>query len=454
MISPPMDTLRSSFDSGATLAIEWRMQQLSQLAALLGDNAERFAAALRRDLGKSDFETRTTEIGVVLAEIRFARRHLQRWARAKPVATPLITQLARSRIVPEPKGMVLIIGAWNYPVQLLGAPLVAAIAAGNVAVLKPSELAPETARLWAELLPRYLHPGCYAIVEGGAEVAGELLRHRFDHVFFTGGGRVAKIIMHAAAEQLAPVTLELGGKSPCIVAADADITSAARRIAWGKFLNAGQSCVAPDYVLVERKIAAELLAALKRQLQEFYGHDAAASPDYARIVNDAHFDRLCALIDEQPVAYGGGRERSTRYIEPTLVANPELASGLMQEEIFGPVLPVLAVDSIDAAISMVRERSKPLALYIFTANRRLQSVITNSVSAGNICINDTMMFMGAPTLPFGGVGASGMGRYHGHFGFETFSHMKTVMRRSLWPDPDWRYPPYSARKLQWLRKLL
>lgn len=453
MISPSLDKLRRSFDSGTTLPLPWRMQQLARLAELLTDESERFVAALRADLGKSAFETQTTEIGLVLAEIRFARRHLHRWVRPKRVRTPLITQLSRSCIVPEPKGVVLIIGAWNYPVQLLGVPLVAAIAAGNAAVLKPSELALATSRLWTELLPQYLDPACYSVVEGAAEVTGELLRGRFDHIFFTGGGRVARIVMTAAAEQLVPVTLELGGKSPCMVAADADIENAARRIAWGKFLNAGQSCVAPDYVLVERKVAAELMTAFKRQLDEFFGGDAAASPDYARIVNDAHFERLSALLDEQPSVYGGQRDRGSRYIAPTLVAEPQPAGGVMQEEIFGPILPVLAVDSMAAAIHYLRERPKPLALYVFTADRRLQNLVVKTLSAGNICINDTMMFMGAPTLPFGGIGASGMGRYHGRYGFETFSHMKSVMRRSLWPDPDWRYPPYSARKLRWLRKL-
>lgn len=453
MIDAMLDNLRASFDSGRTRLLEWRDRQLSQLHKLLHENQQQLLAAVHEDLGKCAFEAATTELQLVATEIAYARRHLRRWLRRQRAATPLIAQFARSWTVAEPKGVVLIMGAWNYPLQLLGAPLVGAIAAGNAVLLKPSELAPHTATAWAELVPRYLDSGCFAVMQGGIAETTELLKRRFDHIFYTGGGRVARIVMTAAAQHLTPVTLELGGKSPCIVAADADIDVTAKRIAWGKFLNAGQTCIAPDYVLVERSVAPQLVAALKCWLTTFYGADPTISPDYARIVNEAHFDRLIALLADQRIVHGGRNDRQGRYIEPTLVSDPPPGSALMQEEIFGPILPVIAVDSIDVAIDFAHQRPKPLALYVFSTTRSVQDRIIAKLSAGNVCVNDTLMFMAASTLPFGGVGASGMGRYHGWYGFDTFSHTKSVMRRSWWPDPSWRYPPFTARKLSILKRL-
>ncbi len=453
MIDAMLDNLRAGFDSGRTRDISWRDEQLLQLQQLLRENQQQLLAAVQEDLGKCAFEAATTELQLVATEIAYARRHLRRWVRPQRVATPLIAQPARSWTIAEPKGVVLIMGAWNYPLQLVGAPLVGAIAAGNAVLLKPSELAPRTAGAWAELVPKYLDTACFAVMQGGVAETTEVLIRRFDHIFYTGGSRVARIVMTAAAQHLTPVTLELGGKSPCIVAADADIEVTAKRVSWGKFLNAGQTCIAPDYVLVERGVAPQLLAALKHWLTEFYGHDPALSPDYARIVNEAHFDRLIALLAGQSVVHGGRHERTTRYLEPTLVSDSSAGSALMQEEIFGPILPVIAVDNIDAAIHFVRERHKPLALYVFSNTRSVQDRIIAQLSAGNVCINDTLMFMAAPELPFGGIGASGMGRYHGWYGFDTFSHTKSVMRRWWWPDPSWRYPPFSARKLRILRRL-
>jgi aldehyde dehydrogenase (NAD+) len=453
MIAATLDRLRMGFDSHRTRTRVWRLQQFAQLRALLTDNRDTFINALQQDLGKPAFETETTELQLVISEIDHASRHLRRWMKPQRAATPLIAQLARSYTLAEPKGVALIIGAWNYPIQLLGAPLVGAIAAGNAVVLKPSELAPNIAKVWAELIPTYLDIDCFAVIEGGVAETSELLRHRFDHILYTGGSRVAHIVMTAAAQHLTPVTLELGGKSPCLVAADADIELTAKRLVWGKFLNAGQTCIAPDYALVERRVMPDLIDAVKHWLVQFYGEDPAASPDYARIVNAAHFDRLSGLLTGQSVVHGGRRDRDSRYFETTLVSEAEPDSALMQEEIFGPILPILSVDHIEAAIQFVRERPAPLALYLFTSSRSTQQSVIDSVSAGSICINDTLMFMAATSLPFGGVGASGMGRYHGWYGFETFSHMKAVMRRSLWPDPSWRYPPFTSRKLDILRRL-
>ncbi|HVY23138.1 MAG TPA: aldehyde dehydrogenase family protein [Steroidobacteraceae bacterium] len=453
MIEDKLNALRAGFASGITLNIEWRLFQLSQLQRLLFDNQQRFVAALQDDLGKCAFETATTEIQVVISEISYALRHVKKWAMPQPVSSPLITQFARSWTIAEPKGVVLIMGAWNYPVQLLGSPLVGAIAAGNAVVLKPSELASHTAQLWAELIPRYLDINCYAVVPGGVNETTELLKQKFDHILYTGGGRVARIVMTAAAQHLTPVTLELGGKSPCIVAADADIDITARRIAWGKFLNAGQTCIAPDYVLVEQQVAAPLQEAIKRWLLKFYGDNPVNSPDYARIVNTAHMDRLISLLDNQAVVHGGQFDREKRYVEPTLISDPSPLSTLMQEEIFGPILPLLSVTTIDTAIEFVRERPKPLALYVFSSSQTTQQHIVARLSAGNVCINDTLMFMAAPRLPFGGIGDSGMGCYHGKHGFDTFSHAKSIMRRSWWPDPSWRYPPFSESKLRILQRL-
>jgi aldehyde dehydrogenase (NAD+) len=447
-----IDNLIAGFCSGRTHDMAWRDRQLSQLQRMLEENQSQLLTAMHDDLGKCAFEATITELQVVAAEIAYARHHLRRWMKPRRVATPLIAQRARSWIIAEPKGVVLIMGAWNYPVQLLGAPLVGAIAAGNAVVLKPSELAPCTAKAWAELLPRYLDADCFAVMQGGVAETTELLKQHFDHIFFTGGSSVARIVMTAAAQHLTPVTLELGGKSPCIVAADADMELTAKRIAWGKFVNAGQTCIAPDYVLVERTVAPQLLAALKRWLTQFYGVDAATSPDYARIVNDGHFSRLIALLDGQIVVHGGRHDRNSRYLEPTLVDDPSPGSRLMQEEIFGPILPVIPADNVDAAIYFVRERPKPLALYVFSSEREVQGHILTGLSAGNVCINDTLMFMAAPALPFGGVGASGMGRYHGWYGFDTFSHSKSVMRRGKWPEPNWRYPPFSLHKLRMLKR--
>jgi aldehyde dehydrogenase (NAD+) len=443
--------LRASFEAGRTRPLEWRRAQLAAIERMLEDREADFAEALRLDLNKSRYESFLSETSFVIEEAKFAHRHLARWMRGSRVRTPMMAQPGRSRIVPEPKGVVLIIAPWNYPLSMVLAPLVGALAAGNAAIVKPSEISRHTSAALARILPQYIDPEAVAVIEGGVAETTELLEQRFDHILYTGNERVARIVMAAAARHLTPVTLELGGKSPCLVAGDANLDVAAARIVWGKFLNAGQTCVAPDHVLVERRAAAPLLAALVRRIREFYGEDAAASPDYGRIATERHAARFERLLAGQRIHYGGRVDVAQRYVEPTIVLDPSPDSALMQEEIFGPVLPVIAVDDMDAAMRLVAARPKPLALYVFTHDEVLAEAVRDSLSAGTVCINDAVIFMVSPELPFGGVGASGMGRYSGWYGFETFSHMKPVMTRSLRFDPPIRYPPYNDTKARLLK---
>lgn len=443
--------LRASFEAGRTRPLEWRRAQLAAIERMLEEREADFAEALRLDLNKSRYESFLSETSFVIEEAKFAHRHLARWMRGSRVRTPMMAQPGRSRIVPEPKGVVLIIAPWNYPLSMVLAPLVGALAAGNAAIVKPSEISRHTSAALARILPQYIDPEAVAVIEGGVAETTELLEQRFDHILYTGNERVARIVMAAAARHLTPVTLELGGKSPCLVAGDANLDVAAARIVWGKFLNAGQTCVAPDHVLVERRAAAPLLAALVRRIREFYGEDAAASPDYGRIATERHAARFERLLAGQRIHYGGRVDVAQRYVEPTIVLDPPPESALMQEEIFGPVLPVIAVDDMDAAMRLVAARPKPLALYVFTRDEALAEAVRDSLSAGTVCINDAVIFMVSPELPFGGVGASGMGRYSGWYGFETFSHMKPVMTRSLRFDPPIRYPPYNDTKARLLK---
>ena len=446
-----MKRLRATYDSGLTRPLNWRLQQLRQLQQLLTDHEDSFLQALKSDLGKSNAEGWLTELGYLHSDIKHTMKHLGQWMKPKSVSQPLLAWPGRSQLYPEPLGVVLIIGAWNYPLQLLLSPLVAALAAGNCALVKPSELAPKTAELLERLLPDYLAAEAIQVMNGGADVAQELLSLRFDHIMYTGGGRVGRIVMKAAAEHLTPVTLELGGKSPAVVLADADIDVTARRIAWGKWLNAGQTCIAPDYVLVDESVHDELLNALKKAIQQFFGADPQLAEDYGRIVNQGHFERLVNYLKDGKIAFGGEYEPQERYIEPTVLTQVNSDSPLMQEEIFGPLLPLIKIKNLSEAVSFIRAREKPLALYGFSKSQRQLQQLTQQTHAGNQCNNDTLMFMLNPKLPFGGVGPSGMGRYHGKFGFDTFSHLKSVMSRPFKLDPDFRYPPYTSFKQKLLR---
>jgi aldehyde dehydrogenase (NAD+) len=446
--------LRKAFRTGRTRKKAWRLAQLDRLLALLSERKTELLAALEADLGKSSFEGWLAEVALMEKEIEHTKKHLAGWMRPQKVRTPLALQPGRCRIESEPLGVVLIIAPWNYPLQLAILPLVGAIAAGNCAIVKPSEVAAHTSRVIAELLPRYLDRECFAVVEGGVPETTALLEEQFDHIFYTGNGAIGRVVMTAAAKHLTPVTLELGGKSPVIVDAAADLDATARRIVWGKFFNAGQTCVAPDYVLVHRSVEERLIDKLKRCVRDFFGEDPRQSKDYGRIINERHHRRLTALLDDGEAACGGQGDVATRYLAPTILRKVSPSSRLMAEEIFGPLLPVLPVDSIDQAIEFVNDRPKPLALYVFTENGDTAEKVLHSTSSGGACVNDTMMHLSVPDLPFGGVGESGMGAYHGKTSFDTFSHKKSVLAKSVRLDLPLRYPPYDDKKAEWLKRLM
>jgi aldehyde dehydrogenase (NAD+) len=458
MISPEqypqmMAELRSAFAEGLTRPLAWRRSQLDAIERLLNDNEAAIADALARDLDKPAQEVLLGELSLLFSEIRHARRRLRRWSRPRRVRTPMVGQPGRSWVQPEPLGVVLIMGAWNYPVQLLLSPLIPALAAGNCVVLKPSEVAAHTAELMADLIPRYLDRRAVRVVEGAVEETTALLKQRFDHILYTGGAAVGRIVMRAAAEFLTPVTLELGGKSPCVIDQNADLTSAAKRLVWGKCLNAGQTCIAPDYVLVTPEQREPLISAIQGELDAMYGEDRLASTDYASIINRRHFDRLRQYLDAGKVVIGGGVDEKRERIEPTVLIDVSPDDAIMKEEIFGPILPLVTVENLEEAIGFIVERDKPLAAYLFTRSKASEKRFVEAVSTGNLCINDVLMFMSVPELPFGGVGMSGMGQYHGKAGFDRFSHLKAVMKRARFPELPVRFAPYTDFKMKLLKWL-
>jgi aldehyde dehydrogenase (NAD+) len=453
-IPPLVEALRASFEAGTTRPVLWRKGQLDQIARLMNDHADDFLGALKADLGKPALEAQLTDISIVKNEAMLAKKHLARWMRPQKIRTPLEQHPASARILREPLGVVLIIAPWNYPIQLLLSPLVGAIAAGNCVVLKPSEVTPHVSELLGRLVPRYLDTSCVALVQGGVDETSVLLKQRFDHILYTGNGGVGRVVMEAAAHHLTPVTLELGGKSPCIVDREVDIEVSARRIAWGKFLNAGQTCIAPDYVLVHESREAELLDALKRALREFYGEDPKRSKDFGRIVNERHHRRLAVLLKDGEIVVGGEVDEAERYIAPTILRNVSSQAPVMNDEIFGPILPVLTIRDIDEAIRFVNARPKPLALYVFTRDPKVEDAVLSHTSSGGACVNATLWHLANSNLPFGGVGPSGMGAYHGRDSFETFSHRKSVVTKSTRLDPKIAYPPYTRLKTQILKRLL
>lgn len=442
-----VDTLRSSFESGHTRSLEWRRDQLKRLRQMVKDHGDAFVEALAADFGKPEVEARMMDVGQVPIEVGLALRNLKRWTRPERVSG--LPFMGRSKIVREPLGVVLIVAPWNYPVGLLLSPLVGAIAAGNCAVLKPSEVTVHTSALLAKLVRDYLDPAAIALVEGGVDETTALLEQRWDHIFYTGGGRVGRLVMKAAAENLTPVTLELGGKSPCIVDAEVDVRVTARRIAWGKFINAGQTCVAPDYLLVHESREEELIHELAVAIREFYGDDPLASGDFARLVDTRHLERVAKLMIGEQVAIGGRVDRDRGSIEPTVLRGVSPDAPIMQEEIFGPVLPVLTVKGVPEAIDFVNEREKPLALYVFSKDDEAAQEVVERTSSGGVCVNGTVLQLSNPKLPFGGVGESGTGAYHGRHSFETFSHRKSVLTRGFGFDPSLMYPPYK----DWKKKL-
>ncbi len=451
-IAPIVAKLRATFDSGRTRPLAWRRQQLEGLLAFVNEQGDALVSALQADFGKPELEARAADVGQVSSEAKLALKKLKKWTR--PESAGFVPIMGRSFIQRDPLGVVLIIAPWNYPVGLLLSPLVGAIAAGNAAVLKPSEVTPHTSAAIAELLPRYIDTEAIAIVEGGVGETSALLEERFDHVFYTGNGAVGRIVMEAASKHLTPVTLELGGKSPCIVDRTADLEITGRRIAWGKFINAGQTCIAPDYVLVESQVEDALIESIRAAVESFYGSDTAASTDYTRIVNRRHTERISGLMAGHEVAFGGGSDPERCYVEPTVLRDVSPDAPIMQEEIFGPVLPVLPVSSVDEAIGFVNGREKPLALYLFSRDAAAEKRVLEETSSGGACINGTIMHIGNPAMPFGGVGPSGMGAYHGRFTFETFSHRKAVLRRGFRFDPKLMYPPYTRRKTDMAKRML
>jgi len=443
-IPPTVARLRASFEAGRTRPLSWRAEQLKALETLCSERGDELVEAMRADFGKPVFEAFTMDVAATKMEAAGARKKLKKWT--KPEGKGLLPIPGRMRVVREPLGVVLIISPWNYPVQLLLSPLVGAIAAGNCAVLKPSEVTPHTSAALARLVPRYLDPEAIALFEGGVEETTALLAQRWDHIFYTGNGNVGRVVMEAAAKHLTPVTLELGGKSPCIVDDDVDMDVTARRIAWGKWVNAGQTCVAPDYVLVKREREQELVQALEKSAKAFYGEDPKQSENYARIVNSRHAGRVAKLIEDGTPAFGGQSDTDECYVAPTVLRNVSPDSDTMQNEIFGPVLPIIPVDSIDQAVDFVNGREKPLALYVFTRRQEVEDDVVNRTSSGGVCVNGTIMHIGTPVMPFGGVGPSGMGAYHGRFSFETFSHRKSVMTMRFRFDLKFLYPPYTKRR--------
>jgi aldehyde dehydrogenase (NAD+) len=443
-----VEAQRRFFSSGATIDISFRREQLKALSGMVMRNKPAILKALKDDLGKPPYEAYLAEIAQVTSGVDHAVRRLDRWARPARVHTPLYLFPASSHIRPQPYGVSLIIAPWNYPMALVLEPLIGAVAAGNCAVLKPSEITPATADLVASMIAETYDPAFITTVTGGAPETEALLDEEFDYIFYTGGTAVGKIIMRRASEHLTPLTLELGGKSPCIVEPDADLEITARRIAWGKFFNAGQTCIAPDYLLVNEAVKVRLLEAIGAQVRHFYGEDPSASPDYARIVSDRHFERVTGLMTEGEIVLGGQTDAAQRYIAPTIIDRVEPRHRVMQEEIFGPVLPVIGYGELGDAIDFVNGMPRPLSLYFFSRDAAKRERIMRETTSGGACINDTMLHYSNPGLPFGGVGASGIGRYHGKFSFDAFSNQRAVVERSFLLDIYLRYPPYrNARKL-------
>lgn len=448
-----VDMQRSYFFKGATLSINFRLSQLKKLKIVLQNNEALILDALYKDLRKSNFEAYETELGIVLEELNFTIKNLKSWMQATRVKSSIAHFPSKCFTYPEPYGVTLIMSPWNYPFQLSLAPLIGSIAAGNTVVLKPSEKSFHTSKVITKLLSENFPKELISIVNGGRAANTELLNQKFDYIFFTGSVPVGKVVMEAAAKHLTPVTLELGGKSPCIVDSTADLKLTAKRIVWGKFLNAGQTCVAPDYLYVEKSVKNELLKYLKHYIVKFYGSNPKKSNDYPRIIDEKAFERLITYLNCGDIAIGGDIDHDELYIAPTILDNVTFDDSIMQEEIFGPIFPIVEFESLDEVISVVNYRPKPLALYFFSKDEKNISKVLQKTSSGGICINETIMHVASLYLPFGGVGESGMGKYHGVSSFETFSHIKSVVKKDFSLDVPLKYPPFNSRKLSQLKMI-
>ncbi len=452
MVVAAVNNLHQFFKTGKTKSIIFRHHQLSALKQAIINEEKMLLDAVAQDLAKPLFESYMSEIHLIHQELNYALSELHTWTRPIKVSTPIIHFPVRSSLQPEPRGVVLIIGAWNYPLQLLLVPLIGAIAAGNCVLLKPSEQAPHSSQAIATLIAQLFPADYITVIQGDGQETQKLLQQKFDYIFFTGSPRVGKIVMQEAAKQLTPITLELGGKNPCIVTTNAPLDCAAKRIVWGKFYNAGQNCISPDYLLIARDIKKEFIEKLIFWIKKFYGENPIESPDYARIISQKHLDRLAQLVQGGTIIAGGTIDRNKKYMAPTLLDDVNLKSSLMHEEIFGPILPIIPYDTFDDAIDFIKERPHPLALYLFSTSDREQSIVLNQTESGGVCINDMLLHAASPYLPFGGIGASGFGAYHGKKTFDIFTHYKPIVRNSCRFDHGLRYPPYE--KNSWFRKLL
>ena len=434
---------REFFNSGKTIPVNFRIEMLKKLYRAVKDNEDRINEALKADLGKSEFEGFMCEVGLSLTEISYMIRHVKRFSRRKIVYTPIAQFASVSFKKPTPYGNVLIMSPWNYPFLLTIDPLADAIAAGNTAVVKPSAYSPKTSKILEEIITSCFPPEYVSVVTGGRKENAKLLDEKFDMVFFTGSQNVGKEVLRKCAEHLTPAVLELGGKSPCIIDSSAKIKLAAKRIVFGKYLNCGQTCVAPEYILCQKSIKDEFIAEVKKQIKKQYGKKPLDNADYGKIVNEKHFDRLCGLIDENKVVHGGKSDRNTLQIEPTVMDNVTYDDAVMGEEIFGPVMPIITYDKFDEIFSLMRGKQKPLALYIFSQNKKHIKDVLNRISFGGGCVNDVVIHLATSEMGFGGVGESGMGTYHGKVGFEAFSHTKSIVDKKTFMDLPMRYQPYN-----------
>ncbi|MBP1677240.1 MAG: Aldehyde Dehydrogenase [Bacteroidetes bacterium] len=443
---------RAFFNTNQTKNIDFRIKQLQKLKTLLQKNEERLEKAIYEDFSKSAFDNYSNELALLYLEIDDATRNLKKWSARKRVSTNLVNFPARSYIIPEPLGVSLIIGAWNYPYQLSFAPAIAAIAAGNTVVLKPSELPANTSRTMAEIINQNFEPEFFIVVEGGVQETQLLLQQRFDKIFFTGSVPVGRIVYQAAAKHLTPVTLELGGKSPAFILDDKNLDIYVKRLVWAKFLNAGQTCIAPDYILVKSSLKDALIQQLIAEIgkEQF----SIGNQNYVQIISEKNINRLAKYIDKNKVVYGGNYDLATRVFEPTVMDNVTFDDAVMQEEIFGPILPVIAFESVDDVIAAVKRREKPLSCYVFTQDKKLRDKILHEISFGGGCVNDAIMHISNSKMPFGGVGESGIGSYHGQFGFRTFSHYKSILDKPVWLESGLKYFPHTPFKFKWMKRLL
>lgn len=445
---------REFFLSNATKSVNYRKEQLKKFQQLLKDHEQELNEAIYQDLKKSTFESYTTEFSLVFAELKLAIKKVKFWSARKYVSTNLANLPGSSFIQPEPYGNTLIIGAWNYPYLLTFHPAVSAMAAGNTIIIKPSELAPHCSKIIAKIINENFDSHYFHVIEGGIPETTELLKLKFDKLFYTGGSKVAKVILKAAAEHLSPVTLELGGKSPAIIAKDASVKMAAKRLVWGKFLNSGQTCVAPDYLLVDKKIKPQLIEEIKKQIIQIHGEDAKKSEAFIRIINLHHYQRLTKLMDQDKIIFGGETDEKDLYIAPTMMDRITWDDAVMKEEVFGPILPILEYENINEAIKQIKVQPKPLALYVFTNSAKVRDQVFNEISFGGGAVNETVMHFTNHHLPLGGVGNSGMGSYHGEYGFKAFSHEKSILQKPNWFEPFVKYAPYNSFKLNILKKLM